>query len=89
MEIKPLGVHVLIQPIEEATRSIVMPEQSKGTAERGIVRGIGEKVEAPLKDGDEVIFRKYAQEEFEMDGKTVYVVEEIDIMGVVCEISTK
>lgn len=81
MNIKPLGVHVLIEPIEES-RSIVLPELSKGAAERGIVRGVGDKVEATLTEGQSIIFRKYAQEEFEMNGKTVYIVEEQDCMGV-------
>jgi len=79
--IKPLGVHVLVEPIEPES-TIVMPEQSKGQAERGIVRGLGSKVEdETLKIGDTVIYRKYSPEEFESDGKVVYLIEEVDLMG--------
>jgi len=80
--ITPLGLHVLVEPLEEAS-SIVMPEQSKGQAEKGIVLGIGDKVESEtLKVGDKVIYRKYSPEEFELDGKPVYLIEESDLMGV-------
>lgn len=81
MSLKPLGVHVLVEPITEE-QAFKLPELSKGQAERGFVRGIGEKVEAPLKVGDKVLYRKYSPEEFEVDGKTVFLIEESDIMGV-------
>lgn len=81
--IKPLGVHILIEPVEEVSSSIVLPETTKGAPEEGIVRGVGSKVEdQTLKDGDRVIFRKYAQEEFEVENKRVFLVEEQDVMGV-------
>ena len=81
MSIKPLGIHVLLQPIE-AESSIVMPENSKGQAERAIVLGIGDKVESAVEVGDTVIYRKYAPEEFELDGKVVYLIEDVDLMGI-------
>ena len=81
MTIIPLGIHVLVEPLDSSS-SIVLPEQSKGQAERGVIRGIGSKVdEEGLSIGDTVLYRKYAPEEFELDGKTVYLVEQVDIMG--------
>ena len=80
--IKPLGIHVLLEPLEEIS-SIVLPEQSRGQAEKAIVRGIGSEVEdSSLKVGDTVIFRKYSPEEFELDGKMVYLIEQQDLMGI-------
>lgn len=79
--LKPIGVHILVEPLEEAT-AFKLPELSKGQAERGIVRGIGSKVEEELADGMTVLFRKYSPEEFELDGKIVYLIEEQDIMAV-------
>lgn len=79
--LKPLGVHVLVEPITEE-KAFKLPELSKGQAERGIVRGIGEKVEAPLKEGDKVLYRKYSPEEFEVEGKPAYLIEEADCMAV-------
>jgi len=80
--IKPLGVHVLVEPIEE-TSFVMKPEQSKGSAERGIVRGIGSRVEdETLKVGDTVIFRKFSPEEFKHEGKLVFLIEEQDLMGI-------
>lgn len=87
--IKPLGVHVLLEPIEE-DRMIVLPEGSKGQAEKAIVRGIGSAVEdKSLEVGQTVIFRKYAPEEFEAEGKTVYLIEEQDLMGIYAEAESK
>jgi len=83
--ITPLGVHVLLEPLEDKPL-IELPSGSKGQAEKAVVLGIGEKVESEtLKVGDTVIFRKYAPEEFELDGKIVYLVENIDLMGIVSE----
>lgn len=80
--IKPLGIHVLLEPLEEKSL-IEMPNLSKGQAMKAIVRGIGSQVEeSELKVGDTVIFRKYAPEEFELDGKEVYLIESQDLMGV-------
>jgi len=83
--IRPIGVHVLVEPIEEES-VMIKPEQSKGSAERGIIRGIGSQVEdESLKEGDMVIFRKYSPEEFRHEDKMVYLVEQQDLMGVIYE----
>lgn len=78
--LQPLGVHVLVEPIIEE-KAFQLPELSKGQAERGIVRGIGPLVEAALNVGDVVVYKKYSPEEFESEGKTVYVIEEQDLMA--------
>lgn len=83
MKILPLGIHVLLQPLEVET-SIVMPENSKGQSERALVLGIGEGVESEaLAAGQTVIYRKYSPEEFELDGKVVYLIEQQDLMGII------
>lgn len=83
--ITPLGTHILLEPITEQSL-IELPEQSKGQAEKAIVLGIGEDVESEaLKVGDTVIFRKYSPEEFEMNGKVVYLIESQDLMGIYAE----
>lgn len=80
--ITPLGTHVLLEPISEQSL-IELPETSKGQAEKAIVLGIGDGVEEEgLKVGDMVIFKKYSPEEFEMDGKVVYLIENVDLMGI-------
>ncbi len=80
--IKPLGIHVLLEPIEEQSL-VVLPEGSKGQAEKAIVRGIGEGVGFPaLEVGQVVLYRKYSPEEFEVDGRLVYLIESVDLMGI-------
>lgn len=78
--LKPLGTHVLVEPVMEKS-AMVLPEASKGQAEKGIVRGVGSKVEEELFEGDEVLYRKYSPEEFDLDGKAVYLIEEQDLMA--------
>jgi len=79
--IQPLGAHVLLEPLEEKS-VIELPAGSKGQAEKAIVLGIGEAVESKtLRVGDTVIFRKYSPEEFELDGKMVYLIEQQDLMA--------
>jgi len=80
--ITPLGIHILIEPLEES-KAFQLPEQSKGQAESGLVLGVGSKVDIEVKVGDKVLFKKYSPEEFEVEGKMVYLVEEQDLMGVV------
>lgn len=79
--IKPLGVHVLVA-VNDKPSAFQMPELSKESAEKGEVIGIGADVNIYIKENDIVIFKRYSPEEFVMDGKTVYLVEEQDIMGI-------
>lgn len=79
--IKPLGIHVLLEPLED-DGLIELPNLSKGQAEKAIIRGIGAGVEIEgLEVGKTVIYRKYSPEEFEVEGKTVYLIEAQDLMG--------
>lgn len=94
MKIKPLGDHLLVEPTkkEEATRSgIVLPDTAdKERPEQGtiVAVGPGKTVEGKLvpmtvKVGETVLFKKYSPDEVKVDGKTLLIVSESDVLGVI------
>lgn len=88
MKIKPLADRVLIQPTpaEETTISgIIIPDSAKEKPLRGTVlaAGNGTKDEAMvLKEGDEVLYGKYAGTEVEFEGEKLLIMRQSDVLGV-------
>ncbi len=93
MGLQPLGDHVLIEVNEERERvqgGIVLPESAgekptEGTvvsAGPGARRDDGKRVEMPVKQGDTVIFGKYAGTEVKVDGKEYKILGVSDILAV-------
>lgn len=95
MRIQPLSDHVLIEPLrqEEKTKSgILLPETAeKEKPEQGkvIAVGPGKKTEdgkvVPLevKEGDVVLFTKFAPNEVKVDEKEYLIAREEDILAVI------
>ncbi|MGG6310622.1 co-chaperone GroES [Paenibacillus macerans] len=91
--IKPLGERVLVQPIEqEETTSfgIVLPDTAKEKPQEGKVIAVGsgtlkDGVRVPLevKEGDRVLFSKYAGTEVKYEGKEYLIMKESDIHAIV------
>jgi chaperonin GroES len=94
MTIKPLGDHILIEPIkeEEKTRGgIFLPDTaSKEKSEEGkvIAVGSGRKtddgkiVPVSVRVGDRVLFQKYGPNEIKVDGKEYLIATENDILAI-------
>jgi chaperonin GroES len=92
-KIKPLGDRVLIQPdvAEEKTQSgIIIPDNAKEKPQRGTVVAVGPgkvengtKIEMSVKDGDKVLYGKYAGTELTLDGEEYMIMRESDILGIV------
>ncbi|AIQ62740.1 10 kDa chaperonin [compost metagenome] len=90
--IKPLGERVLVEPIEqEETTSfgIVLPDSAKEKPQEGKVIAVGsgalkDGVRVPLevKEGDRVIFSKYAGTEIKYEGKEYLIMKESDIHAI-------
>ncbi|NGZ74823.1 co-chaperone GroES [Saccharibacillus alkalitolerans] len=90
--IKPLGERVLVEPIQqEETTSfgIVLPDASKEKPQEGKVVAVGsgtlkDGVRTPLevKEGDRVLFSKYAGTEVKYEGKEYLIMKESDIHAV-------
>ena len=89
MNIKPLADSVLIQPAEaeKTTASgIVIPDSSEKKPVRGKVIAVGEGTKDEkmvLKEGDNVLYGKYAGTEVE-DGDTKYLImRQSDVLGII------
>lgn len=88
MKIKPLADRVLIQPTpaEETTISgIIIPDSAKEKPLRGtvIATGDGTKDEKMVvKEGDTVLYGKYAGTEIELDGEKLLIMRQNDILGI-------
>ncbi|WP_019638177.1 co-chaperone GroES [Paenibacillus fonticola] len=91
--IKPLGERVLVEPIEQEETTalgIVLPDTAKEKPQEGKVVAVGsgalkDGVRIPLevKEGDRVLFSKYAGTEVKYEGKEYLIMKESDIHGIV------
>ena len=86
---KPLADRVLIEPepAEQVTASgIIIPDTAKEKPLRGKVIAVGKgKVDEPMnvKTDDMVIFGQYSGTEIKVDGKTLLIMRESDIYGII------
>ncbi|QOY37816.1 co-chaperone GroES [Anaerobacillus isosaccharinicus] len=92
--LKPLGDRIVIEQVEteEKTASgIVLPDTAKEKPQEGRVVAVGsgrilesgERVALELKEGDKVIFSKYAGTEIKVDGKEYLILRENDVLAIV------
>ena len=88
MNIKPLADRVLVlpAPAEEKVGGIIIPDTAKEKPQRGkvVATGKGTKDEEMiLKEGDTVLYGKYAGTELEFDGTKYIMMRQSDVLGVV------
>ncbi|OTA41200.1 MAG: co-chaperone GroES [Symbiobacterium thermophilum] len=95
MNIKPLGARVVIKPLEKEERTksgIVLPDTAKEKPQQGKVVAVGpgrllesgQRVELEVKEGDTVIFSKYAGTEVKIDEEEYIILDgERDILAIV------
>lgn len=93
MNIRPVGDHIVIKLVEsrEVTASgIIIPDTAKEKPEQGEVLAVGpgkfehgQRVVMEVKTGDTVMFKKYAPDEFTIDGERVFVIESHDVIGII------
>ena len=93
-KLRPLGDRVVIQPTprEEMTKSgIVLPDTAKEKPQEGKIVAAGpgrltdEGTREPMdvKEGDTVLYAKYAGTEFKIDDEDLLIVSQKDILAVV------
>ncbi len=91
MNIKPLADRVLINPTpaEEVTMAgIIIPDSAKEKPLKGTVlaTGDGTKDEVMVvKEGDTVLYGKYAGTEIEVGGEKYMIMRQSDILAIVNE----
>jgi len=94
VNVKPLGDRVLVQPIEETEvkkGGIIIPDTAKEKPQEGKVVALGtgkvddngKKVEFTVKKGDKVLISKYGGTEIKIDGDTLLIMREDDILGII------
>jgi chaperonin GroES len=92
--IRPLHDRVVLERVEEEQTTpggIVIPETAAEKPSRGKVVAVGdgkvldngETRQLAVKQGDEVLFGKYAGTEVKLNGQAYLVMREDDIMGVI------
>lgn len=88
MKIKPLADRVLIKPSkaeEKSAGGIIIPDSAKEKPLKGkvIAVGKGTKDEAmELKEGNEVLYGKYAGTEIEIEGEKLMIMRQSDVLAV-------
>ena len=94
-KLKPLGDRLVVEPIEqEETTSggILLPETAKEKPQEGRVIAAGpgrvddsgKRVKMEVKEGDRVLYAKYAGTEVKLeDDKKVLILKESDILALV------
>ena len=88
MAIKPLADRVLIEPAaaeEKTIGGIIIPDTAKEKTLQGKVEATGNGTkdeEMVVKEGDTVLYGKYAGTELEYDGKKYLVMRQSDILAI-------
>lgn len=93
MKLEPLGDRIIVEAIEETSKSgFVVPEtMDKEKPQRGKVVAVGKGkvgddgkvIPMNVKVGDIIVFRKYAPDEFKIDGETYLILSESDVIALV------
>ncbi len=91
--IQPLGDRVVVKPqaAEEKTASgLFIPDTAKEKPQRGTIVAVGPgrvengtKIDMTVKEGDTVLYGKYAGTEISLDNDDVLIMRESDILGIV------
>ena len=94
MKLKPIGDKIVVEPEkeEEVTKSgIVLPDTAKEKPQKGKVVAVGpgkildngERSPMEIKEGDTVIYSKYAGTEVKIDDKEYLILSQRDILAIV------
>jgi chaperonin GroES len=93
MKMRPLRDRILVERIEEAEQrigGIIIPDSAKEKPQSGRVIALGkgrindkgQVFPLDVKEGETVLFGKYAGSEIKIDGKEYLILREDDVLGV-------
>lgn len=88
MNIKPLADRVLIEPAAAETKTIggiIIPDTAKEKPLQGVIMAVGggtKDEEMVLKEGDRVLYGKYAGTEIEHEGKKYLIMRQSDVVAI-------
>ena len=91
--LRPLGDRVVIKPLEreEVTKSgLVLPDTAKEKPQQGEILAVGhgrvldsgERLNLDLREGDRVLFAKYAGTEFKHEDNELLILSEKEVLAV-------
>jgi len=95
LKLKPLGSRVVVKALEreEMTKSgILLPDTVKEKPQEGKILAVGpgdrhpdtgERIKVDLKEGDRILFQKYAGTEFKLDDEELLILSEKDVLALV------
>ena len=95
LKLRPLGSRVVVKGLdrEEVTKSgIVLPDTAKEKPQEGKVLAVGpgdrhpdtgERIKVELKEGDKILFQKYAGTEFKLDDEELLILSEKDVLALI------
>ena len=94
MKVVPLGDRVLVKRLEAEAKTaggIVLPDAAKEKPQQGTVMAVGDgkatkggkRLPLQVKKGDKVYFTAWAGDEYKVDGQTVLLMREEDILAVI------
>ncbi len=94
MKIRPLNDRIVLKRVAEESKTsggLFIPDTAKEKPARGKVIAVGQgkrdeagkRIPLDVKEGDEVLFGKYAGTELKLDGEEHIVINESEILGVV------
>ncbi len=94
MKVKPLHDRILVQRIEEEERTksgIIIPDTAKEKPIMGKVIAVGDgrilengqKMTLTVKEGDRILFGKYAGTEVKIEGEEYLIMREDDVLAII------
>ncbi len=88
MKIKPMDDRVLIEPMEEESKTssgIIIPDTAKEKPRMGKVIAVGtdEELQERVKEGDKILFTKYGGDEITIDNVEYKIIQRSDILAVI------
>ena len=94
--LRPLGDRVVVRAVEreEVTKGgIYLPDTAKEKPQEGIIEAVGpgrildngDRSQMELKEGDRVLYAKYAGTEFKLEGQDLLILRESDILAIISQ----
>ncbi|NBQ34851.1 MAG: co-chaperone GroES [Gammaproteobacteria bacterium] len=94
MNIRPLHDRVVVRRVEEektTSSGIIIPDSATEKPSRGEVIAVGngrkndngEVIAMDVKIGDQILFGQYAGNEIKVDGETLLVMNESDVVAII------
>ncbi len=94
MKLRPLQDRILVQRVEEETKTkggIIIPDTAKEKPVEGKIVAVGngkmgddgKRIPPELKEGDRILFGKYSGTEVKVEGEEYLIMREDDVLGVI------